>query len=279
MAFRPPPTKHGFMALIWHNGVFKDDGPVLTVHDRLRLGEGLFNTMRVRDGHLYHAPLHFEKLLKNARLFWGNWTPPSPQTLEDAAYALLNRNDFLKGDYAFNTLVTGGESGNGIRSPEPPTPHILMRALPLHIPNTPVDAIITRTVRRNEGSPLSQIKGAHYGDNILALKEAREHGANEAFMLNNRGTLACATTANIIVVQDGALLTPPLTDGCQNGVTRTLLMQKYTVAEKSFTPEDLKNAQGFYLLNSLRGCVPVTRLNNRNLPPPSLMIPKDFHLT
>lgn len=177
------------MTLIWYNGTFCEDGPVLTIHDRVRLGEGLFNTMLVRDGHIFHAPMHFQKLLKNSQLFWGNWSAPTAEALEKTAYELLQKNGYTKGDFAFNTILTGGEWGNGIRSPENPKPHILMRVLPLQIPATPVHAIIARTVRRNEGSPLSNIKCSNYGDNILALREAQSKGANEVFILNNQGHL------------------------------------------------------------------------------------------
>jgi len=267
------------MTFIWHNGAFKDDSPVLTIHDRVRLGEGVFNTMLVRDGHIFHAPLHFKKLLENSRLFWGAWSAPSAESLDEIAYALLKKNDFVQGDFAFNTIITGGEAGNGIRTPEPPAPHIMMRVLPLQILTAPVHAVVAQTVRRNEGSPLSRIKCSNYGDHILALREAQSKGANEAFVLNNRGALACATTANIVIVQGGKLYTPPLSDGPQNGVTRTILLQKYDVTEKSFFAEDLQHAEGFYVLNSLRGCVPVARLDNRPLSLSTPFIPQDFALS
>ena len=142
----------------------------------------------------------------------------------------------------------------------------------------PVNAIIAKSVRRNEGSPLSQIKCGNYGENILAVYEAQEQGANEAILLNNQGRVTCASVASVFAVLGGALYTPPLSDGAQGGVTRRTLIERYGAVEKSLSSEDLFQSEGIYLANSLRGVVPVVSLDGRACPAPSLSIPADFHL-
>lgn len=264
--------------IIWHNGRFIKDGPVLSIHDRIRLGEGVFCTALVIDGAIMHARAHLEKLRKNSKLFLGEWDAPGWEELHEAALGLLEKNDFLKGRYAFNAIITCGPAGNGIRTPEKPEPQILMRALPLAFPSAPVEAIIARSTRRNEGSPLSNIKCANYGDNILALREAAGKGANEAIMLSNAGNISCATTSNILIIQKGALWTPPLSDGCQNGITRGLAMERLGVQERSFRASELARAEGIYLINSLRGAVPVVSLDGAALPAPAIAIERDFHI-
>jgi branched-chain amino acid aminotransferase len=263
--------------IIYHNGTFTEDGPVLSIHDRLRLGEGVFNTMLSIDGKIFHVQTHMEKLLKNSKLFWGEWAMPSAESLANDAQELLKRNSFHTGKCALNTLITGGQSAGGLRPPETFNPQILIRALPLKISNDPIKAVIAQSVRRNEGSPLSNIKYTNYGDNILALREATDKGANEAILLNNKGNVVCATSANLVMVKDGALYTPPLSDGAQDGVTRGLLIAKAGMTEKSFTAQDLKDTQGLYIINSLRGAVPVASLDGSALPPPALKIHQDFH--
>jgi branched-chain amino acid aminotransferase len=265
--------------IIFHNGAFiPDTNPVLSIHDRARLGECVFSTMLAVDGRIHHARAHTEKLLKNSKLFWGQWAAPSVDTLMAAAQELLVRGDALQGRHAVNIILTGGQSGNGIRSPQPPEPQILMRALPLVLPGGPVQAIIARSTRRNEHSPLSRIKGAFYGDNILALREAADKGANEAILLATNGYVSCATTASLLIVQGGALYTPPLSDGGQDGLTRTLAIEKLRVRERSFTPEDLRACEGIYLINSLRGAVPLASLDGVALPVPTLTLDPDFHI-
>lgn len=264
--------------ILWHNGTFLEDAPVLGVHDRLRLGVGLFCTALAVDGAIMHARTHLEKLLKNAKFLLGEWNAPAWEDLHETGLELLRRNGFTAGRHAFNAIVTGGPGGNGIRPPENPEPQILMRALPLVLPSAPVEAVIARTVRRNEFSPLSAVKHAGYGDNILALREAEGRGANEAVLLSTAGNVSCATTSNILIAQDGALWTPPLSDGCQNGTTRGLAMERLGAREKSFTPEQLARAEGLYLINSLRGAVPVISLDGAPLPAPAITIERDFHI-
>lgn len=268
------------MAIIYHNGEFKDDSaPALSIHERaLRLGEAVFNTMLVDDGVIYHAEQQVERTLKNSSLFLGQWSAPSAQSLVEAAQEMLVRNEYLTGRYALNTIITCGAAGNGLRLPETPQPQILMRALPCPSDFPPVRAIIAQSVRRNEGSPLSNIKCGNYGDNILAWREADAANANEAIMLNNARHVACATVSNIVVVLDGAFVTPPLSDGVMAGVTRGLFIERYEVAERSITLEELKAADGIYLMNSLRGVVPVVELDSVEISQPSLPIPQFFHL-
>ena len=66
--------------LIWHNGDFKNgDKAAFSPHTRLRLGEGVFNTVLAIDGKLQYAEAHFTKLLKNSHIFWPDWRAPEPQ--------------------------------------------------------------------------------------------------------------------------------------------------------------------------------------------------------
>src|SRR5690606_26808253 len=125
--------------------------------------------------------------------------------------------------------------------------------------------------RRNEHSPTANLKGSFYIDHILALREAQEKGGNEAILLNTAGNICCGSVATLAMVQNGALITPPLTDGPQAGVTRALLLQKFPVTERSITPDELLQSDGIYLINSLRGAVCVTTLNGQTVPNPSIL--------
>lgn len=50
--------------------------------------------------------------------------------------------------------------------------------------------------------------------------EAVRQGVAEALMLNDLGNVAECTGDNIFIVKDGAVFTPPVTDGCLDGITR-----------------------------------------------------------
>jgi branched-subunit amino acid aminotransferase/4-amino-4-deoxychorismate lyase len=113
--------------------------------------------------------------------------------------------------------------------------------------------IIANDVRRNEGSPLSRIKSLNYADNVLAMREAMQHKADDAIMLNNKGMVCCAATANIFIVLDGQWMTPPLTDGVLDGIMRAEMIRERAAQEISISVDDLKRAEEIYLTSSLIG--------------------------
>ncbi|MFK7839716.1 MAG: aminotransferase class IV [Bdellovibrionales bacterium] len=256
-------------------------------NDRIRLGDGVFDTMLViveKDQHTHKTQnilpdLHFARLLQNAKAIGiSEIDLPSVEELEKRMIALERKTILKTGRYALNTVITRGIAKRGLAPPDTCTPTIEMRITPC--PNTFPDiyAIISRTVKRNEGSPLSQIKSCNYGDNILSLIEAKSKDANEAILLNNKGDVTCASAGNIFCCINDQLVTPPLSDGVMNGITRKLIIEKYNAIERSINETDLKNAAGIYISNSIKGTVPITSLEDETLPKPKLKIDKDFHI-
>lgn len=262
------------MNIIWHNGEFKDESEaVLTATDRALRGHGVFDTILVIDGRLCNATRHFDRLTHDANILGIT----IEEEFEEISAALIKENNGESIRYALNTTVTGGIGERGLTAPENPNAQIIMKisSVPEEFP--PINAIIAKTVRRNEGSPISRIKSINYGDNILALNEAISAGANEAIMLNNAGNVACATIGNIFLSSGGALYTPPLSDGAMNGITRALLIENHSAQEKTLTHEDLQTADGIYISNSIRGLSAIESLGDAPAPQTDLNIPKDFH--
>lgn len=262
--------------VLWHNGAWKDEREaVFTALDRVRLGDGVFDTMLCVGGRLIHAAKHYARLRSNAAVLG----IAVDLDFEKIAAELLRKNSCEEGRIAINTIVSRGESERGLAVPETSTPQMIMRASPAPTQFPAIHAIIAASVRRNEGSPLSQIKSFNYGDNILALMEAKSKNANEAILLNNKGLVTCASSSNIFAVVNGEIFTPPLSDGVLNGVARRVFIERYGVRELSLTPEDLLHAESLILTNSIRGAQAIERLEDKTLPAelPS-GIDKDFAL-
>ncbi|MCK6418707.1 MAG: aminotransferase class IV [Alphaproteobacteria bacterium] len=259
--------------ILWHNGVFKDEGAVFSAADRLRLGDGVFDTMLAVDGKPVFAAEHFERLGRHGEIL-GIKIPALSSSL---VHDLLQKNALTKGRIAINTLVTRGPSARGLASPENPQTQIVMSVSPLPDSFPPIHAVIARTVRRNEGSPLSRIKSCNYGDNILALREAEAQGCNDAVMLNNAGYVAGMTTANIYIQQGDRLLTPPLADGALAGIIRQKLIAAGHAVEARISLEMLAQAMHITLSNSLRGLQAVVSLDGKDLMPKHLESLNNFH--
>jgi branched-chain amino acid aminotransferase len=255
------------MSIMWHSGDFKDiTAPVLTAQDRLRLGHGVFDTMLVVAGRPQFAALHFARLIRHAAVM-GIACPYTAPALMDIAGELIEKNNLLSGQGVINTLLTQGPAKRGLRGPADPKPQLMVKASAVPQMKQIVTLITATCTRRNEHSPLSAIKSCNYGDNILAMQQAEANGADDALLLNTSGRVACAAAANILVMLDEKVYTPPLSDGAMEGVIRAVLLERGVVTERSLTPQDLVHASAIWICNSLRGIVPVIRLDDRDLMP------------
>ncbi len=214
----------------------------------LTLGDGLFETIRVADGAPRRLGRHLSRLRAGAALM------DIPVPLDDDALAaaieeVLRANEF--DEAALRLTLTRGPGARGLVPPSEPQPTLIIAAASLPPPAGPARAIIARSTRRNERSPLARCKCLAYADHILARAEAARNGADEALLLNTRERLVSATVANLFAVVDGVVVTPPVTDGALPGVMRAEAVDQLDAAERSLTPDDLARAEEAFLTNCL----------------------------
>lgn len=254
------------MTFWFDNRFIPDDQPILQANDRALLGDGVFDTMLAVDGRPARGAAHMERLLRHAALI--DIAPPySAEQLLTVAAELLKIDGRARGYHTVKTIITMGPGARGLDIPEDVRPSCVMMAAPAPSPETlpPVRAILSKTVRRNEHSPLSRIKALGYTDNRLARQEARRAGANDAILLNTNGNVACATTSNVFVLQDDRLTTPPLCDGAMDGIVRARILERTGARERSIAPEELPACDGIYLTNSVTGMRPVIELDGKTV--------------
>jgi len=226
------------------------DGALVRADDRgLTLGDGLFETLRVRGGDVLRRDAHLARLRAGMGVLSLDGAPGDAdlaRALDETAAA----NEIQDG--VLRLTLTRGPGRRGVLPPDDPRPTVLITAaaLPGADP-APQRAVIARVTRRNEHSPLSQCKCLNYLDNILARQEAETGGADEALLLNTAGRLAEASAANLFLVLDGALVTPPLADGALPGVMRADVIAQAGGRERSLAPDDLGRASEAFLTNSL----------------------------
>ncbi len=109
---------------------------------------------------------------------------------------------------------------------------------------------------------------ANYLNSALARVEANRHGYNEAIMLNEDGKVCEGTGENIFIVKKGVLLTPPISDGVLEGITRDSVMtiardQGVEVQERSLVRTDLYTADEMFMTGSAAEVVPVRAVDGR----------------
>jgi branched-chain amino acid aminotransferase len=130
-----------------------------------------------------------------------------------------------------------------------------------------VNVIISDIERTSVKAFDPNIKSGNYLNNVMAFMNAKKEGAFEALMLNSMGHLTEGTTSNIWMVKDNKIITPPLSAGLLDGITRktVLVLAKKNgliVEQKNLAPDELVNADEAFLTATTKEVVPITRVNN-----------------
>jgi branched-chain amino acid aminotransferase len=106
------------------------------------------------------------------------------------------------------------------------------------------------------------VKMLSWAPNTAVLDKARAEGFDDALLVNEKGQLAECTSANIFLVRNGHVLTPPLSSGCLAGVTRDVLFEiaptaGVKIVEQHLTADDLASAEEFFISSTTRGVAAV----------------------
>lgn len=236
----------------------------------LLLGDGLFETLLWRGGELVLAAAHLGRMAAGAAVL-GLPAPPLDAFTESAAAAVAEAG-LGEARAAVRVTLTAGSGGRGLDRPAALQPRLFATAAASSRPEKPASLAIA-SVRRNEASPTARLKTLAYLDNVLARREARAGGADEAVMLNMRGELACAAAANLFWIEAGALATPADEAGCLPGIMRAQVIAAAAAlgVETRIVRDEaqaLQRAEAIFLTSSLIGVRPAYPHGRRFEPHP-----------
>lgn len=238
------------MTVVWLDGALcpAAEARVDPADRGFTLGDGLFETIAVRDGAGLRLAAHFARLRTGADLL-GLPVTLSDDALAEAVTATAAGNGLR--DAAVRLTLSAGAGPRGLPRPDPVRPTLLLTAAPLPPQQPAARLIVARGTCRNERSPLSRIKSMNYLDSILARREAAAAGADDAVMLNTQGRVAEATAANLFLQLDCGWVTPPVEEGALPGVMRAAMIVAWEAAERPVTVDDLRRADSIMLTTAL----------------------------
>jgi branched-chain amino acid aminotransferase len=249
---------------VWVNGELLDNGDSrVGAFDRgLTVGDGVFETIAVRAGRPLAVTRHLARLVRSAVAL--GLPAPEIGALRAAVEEVTAAGGAI--DAVIRVVYTSGTGPLGSdRSDATPTAAVLLGPAPERPPTTDV---ITVAWPRNERGALVGIKTTSYAENVLALAEARRHGASEAIFANTAGNLCEGSGTNVFLVLDGQLLTPPLSAGCLAGVTRLLVIEccGLDVVERDVPITALAEAEEAFLTSATRNVQAIRAVNGRAMP-------------
>ncbi|WP_419706639.1 aminotransferase class IV [Promicromonospora sp. NFX87] len=207
------------MTVIWAEGrmVAPDEAALSAVDHGITVGDGVFETCAVIDGHAFALTRHLARLERSAA---GMGMAPLDlswvRSGVDAVLAAAPDAGRLR-----ITVTDGvGPLGSG-RSDGPQT--VVVAATPAVV--VPTGRAARSPWTRNENSAVAGLKTTSYAENVVALADAIKKGADESVFANTQGLLCEGTGSNVFLEIDGELVTPPLSVGCLAGITRELLLE------------------------------------------------------
>lgn len=257
---------------IWIDGRLEPaDALHLSAFDRgFQLGDGIFETLRARAGHVTELAEHLARLRSSAT----GLDIELPASLEAdiaagiAALLAAERLDGPTGDASIRiTASRGTVAARGLLPAAMGHATIVIQAWPVTPP--PPDHIerglhlVASAVRRDPANPLAALKTTSRADFVYARLEARRAGADDALFLTTDGHLSEATSANVFLVRGTELATPALDCAILPGTTRTWILHwaagvGLTAVEGWLSPADLAGADEAFLCSSVAGILPVT---------------------
>jgi branched-chain amino acid aminotransferase len=236
-------------------------------------GDGAFEGIRVYNGNIFRLNQHLTRLLRSAKALHID-LKMDLEALREAVVRTVRANGHRTGYIRISVSRGVGLGLDPKHLNSPPTILISteqLRLYPQELYERGLD-VITASTRVPPAVCLDpQIKSlGRYVNNINAKMEANRVGAGEALMLNMQGNVAEATGDNIFLVSNGALLTPPTSEGALPGITRGVVME---LAKESgiecreciITLYDVYNAEETFLTGTAAEVIPMVRCDGRDI--------------
>ena len=116
---------------------------------------------------------------------------------------------------------------------------------------------------------LSTLKHNNRAINVLGSIFASENDYQNCLLLNEKKQVVEALNGNLFLVKDYKIKTPPLSDGCLNGIARKQLLlilaqlPDYVVEETSISPFELQKADELFVTNTIAGIQPITKYRKK----------------
>lgn len=250
-----------------------DSDSKLSIHSRgFNYGDAVFETVKVTHGKILFWEDHYFRLMASMRIM--RMEIPMHFTmefLEKQIKKTLETNKLEHASARAKLLVQRNEGG-------------------LYLPqNNSVDFIIT-VQKLDEDfyllnqefyevdlfkdyyispSLLSTLKTNNKAINVVGSIYAKENKLHNCLLLNTNKQVVEALNGNVFVVKDKVIKTPPLTDGCLNGIMRKQLIDilktipEHELVEASVSPFELQKADEIFISNVIVGIQPVSKYRKK----------------
>jgi branched-chain amino acid aminotransferase len=235
-------------------------------------GDGVFETIRCFEGKAIFYESHYFRLMSSMRILRME-IPNSftPEYFEEQIEQLHEAQDDSIGKHSRIRITVWREHG-GLY-----TPHT--NEIQFSIECTGLKETFTAS-KKNEvelfkdhylpSGMLGNLKTTNKTVNILAGIYKSENDYDDMLLLNHHKMVIECISGNLFVRNGQQIKTPPLADGCLNGIMREQViarlkkMMDYEIVEESITPFELQRADEMFATNVIQGIKSITRYRKKS---------------
>ncbi len=257
-----------------YNGTFISETDTLfCIQNRAFLyGDSIFETIRVNNRNILFFEEHIERLVSGMHVL--KYEIPEKFTtfkskIKDEIISLLNRNKIFKSS---RVRITVFRKSGGLYTPKTNKPEYIITSSKLDtdkfiLNSNGLKIALFPDIKKpiNVFSPYKTANSLIY---TLAGVYKSEIGSDDCLILNEKNQIIESISSNIFIVKDKTMYTPPITDGCINGIMRFELLtyaklHEIPCIEQSLTETDLLRADEIFLTNSIKGIQWVVAYKNK----------------
>ena len=254
--------------MINYNGQLYSSETILSNSNRGFLyGDAVFETVKIVNNKVLFLEDHYFRLMSAMRIV--RMEIPMNFTMEYFEEQILILVNTLNYSQSARARITVFREDGGNYLPETNTVSYLISASKLQsehysIVNNQYEVDLYKDYYVAKHL-LSSIKTTNKIINITASIFAKENGLDNCLLINENKNIIEALQGNLFMLVDNKLITPPVSEGCLNGIMRKQIisivkkMPKMVVAEEPISPFELQKASELFITNVIKGIQPITR--------------------
>lgn len=255
------------------NGELLTSETQLSVYNRSFLyGDGVFETLKIVNNKILFFEDHYFRLMASLRIV--RMEIPMKFTMEYLESEVLTLVNTLKIQNSSRVRINVFRNEGGFYAPKDNSVSFVITAQPLENSmysiedkNYEVDLYKDFMVAKQL---LSTLKTTNKIIHVTASVFAKENALENCLLVNTDKNVIEATNGNLFMLTGNKLITPPISEGCLNGIMRKQILdlakkqENIEVIEESISPFELQKADELFITNVISGIQPITKYRKKD---------------
>ena len=258
--------------MINYNGeILPSDNNLSSSNRAFLYGDGVFETLKIVNNTILFLEDHYFRLMASMRIV--RMKIPNNFTLEYLEAQILNLAKAQNCENSARVRFTVFRNDGGFYLPNTNSVSFQIQVFPVENTlysfsdaNYEVDLYKDFFISKQL---LSTIKTTNKMINITGSIFAEENDLQNCILLNNDKNVVEALNGNLFMLLGTKLITPPISEGCLNGIMRKQILQiakkieSVEVIEEVISPFDLQKADELFITNVISGIQPITKYRKK----------------